>query len=37
MLGGFLFSTWRVFEIITLIPVVGMLVSLSIVVKQAHY
>lgn len=27
MLGGLLFSIWRIFEIITLIPVVGMLVS----------
>jgi len=28
MLGGFLFGFWRILEIITLIPVIGMLVSL---------
>jgi len=27
MLGGLLFGFWRVFEIITLIPIIGMLVG----------
>jgi hypothetical protein len=27
MLGGFLFAFWRVVEIITLIPIIGMLVG----------
>jgi len=29
MLGGFLFILWRIAEIVTLIPVIGMLVSTS--------
>lgn len=29
MLGGLLFSFWRVFEIITLIPIIGMLVCIN--------
>jgi len=36
MLGGLLFGFWRVFEIITLIPVIGMLVRLMTNFDQDH-